>query len=99
MTVLKLIASGAAISIENTRLYGDLQEREARVRRLVDSNIVGVMIWDLDGRIVEANDAFLDMLQYRREDIVSGVRWTELTPSEWREQDERATTDLKARRH
>ena len=97
MAVLKLIASAAAISMENTRLYSDLQEREARVRRLVDSNIVGVMIWDLDGRIVEANDAFLDMLQYRREDIASGgVRWTDLTPSEWREQDERATADLKA---
>lgn len=97
MTVLKLIVSGAAISIENTRLYGDLQEREARVRRLVDSNIVGVMIWDLDGRIVEANDAFLDMLQYRREDLISGgVRWTDLTPPEWRGHDERATADLKA---
>ena len=97
MAVLKLIASAAAMSMENTRLYSDLQEREARVRRLVDSNIVGVMIWDLDGRIIEANDAFLDMLQYRREDIVSGaVRWTDLTPSEWREQDERATADLKA---
>jgi PAS domain S-box-containing protein len=51
----------------------------------------------LDGRIVEANDAFLDMLQYRREDIVSGgERWTDLTPSEWRQQDERATAELKA---
>jgi GAF domain-containing protein len=64
MAVLKLLASAAAISIENTRLYSDLQEREARVRRLVDSNIVGVMIWNLDGQILEANDAFLDMLQY-----------------------------------
>jgi len=97
MAVLNLLASAAAMSMENTLLYSDLQEREARVRRLVDSNIVGVMIWDLDGRIVEANDAFLDMLQYRREDIVSGgVRWTDLTPSEWRQQDERATADLKA---
>ena len=68
MAVLKLLASEAAISLENTRLYGDLQEREARVRRLVDSNIVGVIIWDLDGRILEANDAFLDMLQYGRDD-------------------------------
>ncbi len=97
MAVLKLIASAAAISMENTRLYSDLQEREARVRRLVDSNIVGVMIWNLDGRIHEANDAFLGMLQYRREDIISGdVRWTELTPPEWREQDEQAEKELKA---
>ncbi len=72
MAVLKLLASEAAISLENTRLYGDLQEREARVRRLVDSNIVGVLIWNFDGRILEANDAFLSMLQYGREDLVSG---------------------------
>jgi len=69
----------------------------AGVRRLVDSNIVGVFLWDLDGRILEANDAFLDMLQYGREDLVSGgVRWTDLTPAEWRERDERATADLKS---
>ena len=97
MAVLKLLASQAAISIENTRLYSDLQEREARVRRLVDSNIVGVMIWNLDGRILEANDAFLGMLQYGREDFVAdGVHWTDLTPVEWRQQDERAIVDLKA---
>ena len=97
MAILKLLASEAAISLENTRLYGDLQEREARVRRLVDSNIVGVLIWDFDGQILEANDAFLDMLQYGREDLVSGgVRWTDLTPSEWRERDERAMADLRS---
>ena len=97
MAVLKLLASEAAISMENTRLYSDLQERESRIRRLVESNIVGVMIWNLDGRILEANDAFLGMLQYGREDFVAdGVRWTDLTPAEWRRQDERAIVDLKA---
>jgi PAS domain S-box-containing protein len=97
MAILKLLASEAATSLENTRLYRDLQEREARVRRLVDSNIVGVLIWDLDGQIREANDAFLAMLQYGREDLVSGgVRWTDLTPAEWRDRDERAMADLKS---
>jgi len=97
MAVLKLLASEAAMSMENTRLYSDLQEREARVRRLVDSNIVGVMIWNLDGRILEANDAFLGMLQYGREDFVANrVHWTDLTPVEWRQQDKRAMVDLKA---
>jgi PAS domain S-box-containing protein len=97
MAVLKVLASGAAMSMENTRLYSDLQEREARVRRLVDSNIVGVLIWNLDGQILEANDAFLGMLQYGREDFVADrVHWTDLTPAEWRQQDERAIVDLKA---
>src|SRR4029079_4870196 len=97
MAVLKLLASEAATSLETTRLFGVLQEREARVRRLVDSNIVGVLIWNFDGQILEANDAFLSMLQYGREDFISnGVRWTDLTPAEWRQQDERAIVDLKA---
>jgi PAS domain S-box-containing protein len=89
MAILKLLASEAAISMENARLYRDLAEREARIRRLVDANIIGIIIWDLQGRILEANDAFLRMVGYDREDLVSsGVRWTDLTPPEWRERDE-----------
>jgi len=97
ISVLELLASQAAISLENARLYNDLQEREARIRRLVDSNIIGVMIWDFQGRIIEANKAFLDMVGYAREDLVSGrLRWTELTPAEWRDADDRAIAELKA---
>ena len=46
IAVLKLLASQAAISLENTRLYRDLEEREAKIRRLVDANIIGIFIWD-----------------------------------------------------
>src|ERR1700688_10070 len=94
ISVLELLASQAAISLENARLYSDLQEREARIRRLVDSNIVGIMIWDFQGRIIEANQAFLDMLDYSREDLISGrLRWTELTPAEWRDAAEQAIAE------
>jgi PAS domain S-box-containing protein len=97
ISVLELLASQAAISLENARLYSDLQEREARIRRLVDSNIIGVVIWDVHGRIVDANQAFLDMVGHGREELVSGrLRWTELTPAEWRDADEQAIAELKA---
>jgi PAS domain S-box-containing protein len=90
IAVLKLLASQAAITLENSRLYGDLAEREARIRRLVDANIVGIFIYDLDGRIAEANDAFLRIVGYDRDDLVSGrLRWTELTPPELLERDRR----------
>jgi PAS domain S-box-containing protein len=89
MAIIKLIASEAAISIENARLYRDLAEREARIRRLVDANIVGIFIWDLEGRILEANDAFLRMVGYDREDLISKpFRWTDLTPPEWLARDQ-----------
>jgi GAF domain-containing protein len=81
--VLKLLALQATISLENTRLYRDLADREGKIRRLVDANILGILIWNLEGAIVEANEAFLHMLHYRREDVASGrLRWTDLTPAE-----------------
>ena len=95
ISILELLASQAAISLENARLYNDLREREARIRRLVDSNIVGIVIWDFQGRIIESNQAFLDIVGYAREDLAS-LRWTELTPAEWRDVDEQAFAELQA---
>src|SRR6201987_1043930 len=67
------------------RLHGEIEERETKIRRLVDSNIIGVFIWDFDGRILEANDEFLRMVSYDREDLVSGrIRWADLPPPDWR---------------
>jgi PAS domain S-box-containing protein len=95
--LLDLLASQAAISLENTRLYADLQEREARVRRLVDSNIIGIHIWDFEGNIIEANDAFLRIVDFSREDLLSGrIRWPDRTPPEWRTRDELAKAELQA---
>lgn len=85
VAVLKLLVSQAAISLENTRLYRDLAERESKIRRLVDSNVIGIVIWDLDGRLIDANDAFLRMIQYEREDLAAGLRWFDMTPPEWQE--------------
>jgi PAS domain S-box-containing protein len=97
IAVLKLLASQAAISLENTRLYRDLEEREAKIRRLVDANIIGIFIWNLEGEIIEANEAFLHMLEYSREDLTTGrVRWTDLTPAESRDRDEPAVAEVKA---
>ncbi|MDN4987148.1 AAA family ATPase [Bradyrhizobium sp. WYCCWR 13022] len=96
VALLELLASQAAISLENTRLYAELEEREAKIRRLVDANIVGIFIWNSEGEIVEANDAFLQMVGYRREDIGAGLRRTDLTPPEWRDHDERSNLALQA---
>ena len=93
LAVLKLLASQAAIALENTRLYRDVVEREAKIRRLVDANIIGIFIWESEGQIFEANDAFLRMVGHDREDLVAGrLRWTDLTPPEWRKRHEQVWT-------
>ncbi len=93
--VLKLIASQAAISLENARLYGDLAEREAKIRRLFDANIIGICISRRDGEIIEANDAFLKIVGYDREDHLAGrVRWTDLTTPASRDRTAQALAEL-----
>jgi PAS domain S-box-containing protein len=70
---------------------------ESKVRRLVDANVVGIVMWNVDGVITEANESFLHMVQYDRDDLTSGrVRWTDLTPPEWRECDYWAVDQQKA---
>src|SRR5215471_8337530 len=61
---------------------------EAKVRCLIDSNIIGIIIWSHDGRITDANETFLRMVGYSRADLVAGqVSWMELTPAEWHSAD------------
>ena len=67
-------------------LHSQLEQHEAKIRRLVDANIIGIIIWDFDGRVLEANDEFLRMVNYDREDLASGrIRWADLTPPDWRD--------------
>lgn len=96
ISILKLIASHAAIALENTRLYRDLRERESRIRRLVDANIIGVFMWTLEGEIFEANDSFLDMVGFDRSDLIAGrLRWTDLSPREEWERDARIVEEVR----
>nr|WP_244567786.1 CHASE3 domain-containing protein [Bradyrhizobium erythrophlei] len=81
---------------ENVQLHGDLEARDKKIRRLVDANIIGIIIWDIEGRILEANDAFLRMTLYDRDDLASGrLDRRDLTPAEWRDRDERTVAELK----
>nr|WP_084030662.1 ATP-binding protein [Bradyrhizobium paxllaeri] len=81
---------------ENIALHGDLLARDKMIRRLVDANIVGIIIWEIEGRILEANDEFLRMVGYDRDDLVSGrLHRTTLTPPEWRDRDAHTVAELK----
>jgi two-component system, cell cycle sensor histidine kinase and response regulator CckA len=74
-----------------------LRESELRFRRLAESGLVGINVAEISGRILDANDAFLDMVGYSREELGSGlVNWAELTPPEWRSLSTEAFEDLRA---
>ena len=66
----------------------------AWIERLVESDILGITV-EQDGTIVEANDAFLGMLGYTRDDLVAGrLRSRDLTPPEYADLDARALDDM-----
>jgi formate hydrogenlyase transcriptional activator len=68
-----------------------LRKSRARLRRLpVETTIAGIVSGEFD-RIPEANDAFLDLVGYTREDLRDGrLRWPDLTPLEYQALDELA---------
>jgi PAS domain S-box-containing protein len=73
------------------RLGQRLWKRSLKIRRLVDANIIGIYIFEADGRIVEANDAFLKIAGYDHEALRSGqLRRTDLAPAEYPNRDERS---------
>ncbi len=79
-----LLARSIRYAIERKRDVEALQRSELRFRRLSESGIIGIGYFDTDGRITEANDAFLLMIGHNREDLLTGkVRWDRLVPVKW----------------
>jgi PAS domain S-box-containing protein len=65
------------------RLEQQLQYSEHKLRSLVESNIFGVVVVDLDGRIYEFNDRYAQMLGYSRDELSAGTcNWFHFVPPE-----------------
>lgn len=74
----------------------NVREREARIRRLVDANIIGIFVADFGGRIIEANDEFLRIVGYERGNLIAGrMHVVEMTPPEWRDRTAQTMTEIK----
>ena len=73
-----------------------LRESEARFRHLYDSNMLGIAFWKSSGVIEDANDAYLDMIGYDRQELLSGkVRWQDITPPEYAHLDKKGLEQLR----
>jgi PAS domain S-box-containing protein len=60
-----------------------LRSSEARFRSLIDTSIIGIYIAGKNGRISYANDAFLGISGYTRDDVAAGLCWHDLNPPEY----------------
>ncbi|MEH2301200.1 MAG: PAS domain S-box protein [Nostoc sp.] len=81
---------------EHKQAEKSLRESEARFRRLFESNLIGVAFWNVDGFIIDANDAFLQLAGYTRDQFatLSRINWRELTPVEYKDLDDRALLEV-----
>jgi PAS domain S-box-containing protein len=84
------------IVAERERGAEALRRSQTRLNRLVESSIIGIGSATLDGKLIDGNDAFLKLLGYTREEVLSGtLRWDALTPPEYHDIDQRAVQQLK----
>ncbi len=80
---------------ERKKANKTLKESEAQFRSLFESRMIGTLFWNADGDITDANDMFLEMLGYTKDELLSGdVRWRDMTPPEYEEQDTKALDEL-----
>jgi len=81
---------------ERKQLEEALRVSESRFRRLAESNIIGIIVIDLSGNILEANQAFLKMVGYTQQDLLAGkLHWREMTPPEYNTVVQQAVEELR----
>src|SRR5262245_37719060 len=91
-------ASDAESSVSSeTATQQALAELQRRERRLFHSNMTGLLYWEASGAITDANDAFLALVGYTRDDLLLGrVSWLAMTPPEYLHLDQRALDEMRA---
>ncbi|MEG4346393.1 PAS domain S-box protein [Microcoleus sp. A003_D6] len=83
---------------EIKQVESQLRQSESKFRSIVDSNMIGLIFWDLNGSITDANTAFLNTVNYTRDDLLSGrINWQEMTPPQYVRLDTEKVAELKAR--
>ena len=92
---LKCVLSTFLDITDRRRAEEGMRKSEERFRKLFESNTIGIAIADLAGRTTEANDAYLNMLGYTRDELLDGeLRWDAITPPEYADRDRAAVLEL-----
>ncbi|QQS44244.1 PAS domain-containing protein [Candidatus Roizmanbacteria bacterium] len=92
---LQSIANIISLAIQRNETEGELRKAQSQFKALHDANIIGVMYERMNGSIVNANDAFLNMLGYTRKEFEKRtIRWEDITPAEYERADLRAFEEV-----
>ncbi|HEY1784428.1 MAG TPA: PAS domain S-box protein [Pirellulales bacterium] len=82
-------------AVERAKAKAELEQQELRLRRVVDSNVIGIAFADFHGHLTSANDAFLQLIGYRRDDLEAGViQRAAVSAPEYADRTERALAEV-----
>jgi PAS domain S-box-containing protein len=95
---VEILANTATLSKQELqRALAALRHSESRFRQVTESNMIGILFWDAEGNIIEANDTFLTTFGYTQADLqTGGLGWKEMTPPEYELLDQQALVELRA---
>lgn len=72
----------------------ELKKSAERFERWKSSNFIGIIHSNAQGKVIDANDAMLDMIGYSKQDLSLGkLDWSKLTPPEFLHLDQNAMTE------
>jgi PAS domain S-box-containing protein len=80
---------------EQRRAEAAVRDGSELMGRLRDANVLGVVVVG-EQRVLEANDAYLEIIGYTREDLTAGrIAWRKITPPEWAGAEQEAVAQLR----
>ncbi|MCU0566572.1 MAG: PAS domain-containing sensor histidine kinase [Oculatellaceae cyanobacterium Prado106] len=86
------------VAIVTLSLFYGIERNTAQVRRMLNLNMLGMGIWTDAGVIVQANDAFLNLLGYTRQELNAGqITWRKITPAEYHERNQIAIQEIQTK--
>jgi PAS domain S-box-containing protein len=92
---IRMVGSHTDIS-DRKLAEAKLQQSEHRFRRIFESNVVGMMFTTHGGLVTDANDRFLDLVGYTRNELNNKeINWAMMTPPEYHQADQEAIEHLK----
>lgn len=105
MRLLEEITDDISFALENIekeaerkRFQEALRESEERLRAFFESDLIGTLFGDVHGNIRDANNEFLRIVGYTREDLQEGkLRWTDLTPPEFLQLDRHSIKEARSK--
>ncbi len=80
LLIFSALALGAVLYVKRTRAR--LDNFEERFKRIFRTQAIGFLVGDREGNILEANDYYLNLIQYNREEMRRGLNWKQFTPPE-----------------